>query len=443
MMLKDISKRISDAGGRVFYVGGYVRDQFIGKESKDIDVEIYGIEYSDLTAILSDYGEVDTIGKSFGIIKVKGVDIDFTMPRTERKTGDDHKNFEVSLDPYMKYKEACRRRDFTVNSIMKDVLTGEIIDYFNGRKDIENGIIRHVDDKTFVEDPLRVYRAVQFAGRFWFKIAPETLGLCMKIDLHFLPKERVFEEIMKLLMKSDNPSIGFEYMRELAIINKHFPILDKMIGCEQQPDNHPEGSVWNHTMMVVDEAAKLRCRSKNPEALMLAALLHDTGKPATRAIRKGKVTFYGHYDVGEAASIRFLKTITDDKRLIIAVSTLVKYHMNPIFLYNAHAKVSAVRRLANKCEIHELLLLHEADHKRTKSSDDECSNNVTAWFRDMIESNALDKKLEPLVKGRDLIELGLAPGPRFGEILNDAFERQIDGYSYEEIIDKIKENIGY
>jgi tRNA nucleotidyltransferase (CCA-adding enzyme) len=437
MILKDISKRISEVGGRVFYVGGYVRDQFIGKESKDIDVEIYGLDYSILIDILSIYGEIDTVGKSFGIIKVKGLDIDFAMPRTERKTGEGHKNFEVSVDPYMQYKEASRRRDFTVNSIMQDVLTGEIIDYFNGRKDIENGIIRHVDDKTFVEDPLRVYRAVQFAGRFGFAIAPETLDLCGKIDLHFLPKERVFEEIMKLLMKSDNPSIGFEYMRELAITKKNFPILDKMIGCEQQLDHHPEGSVWNHTMIVVNEAAKLRTKSKYPEALMLAALLHDSGKPATRVIRKGKITFYGHYDIGEAASIKFLKTLTEDKRLIIAVSTLVKYHMNPIFLYNSHAKVNAVRRLANKCDIHELLLLHEADHKKTGSSL-ASFNPVTDWFRDIIENNALDKKLEPLVKGRDLIELGFTPGPSFGEILDYAFERQIDGYSYEEIIHKIK-----
>jgi len=437
MILKDISKRISEVGGRVFYVGGYVRDQFIGKESKDIDVEIYGLDYSVLIDILSDYGEVDTIGKSFGIIKVKGLDIDFAMPRTERKTGGGHKNFVVSVDPYMPYKEGCRRRDFTVNSIMQDVLTGEIIDYFNGRRDIEGGIIRHVDDKTFVEDPLRVYRAVQFAGRFRFTIAPETLDLCRKIDLNFLPKERVFEEIMKLLMKSDNPSIGFEYMRELAITKKHFPILDKMIGCEQQLDHHPEGSVWNHTMIVVDEAAKLRTKSKYPEALMLAALLHDSGKPDTRVIRKGKVTFYGHYDVGEAASIKFLKTLTENKRLISAVSTLVKYHMNPIFLYNSHSKANAVRRLANKCDIYELLLLHEADHKKRGYSP-ASSNPVTDWFRNIIENNALDKKLEPLVKGRDLIELGFTPGPRFGEILDYAFESQIDGYSYEEIIDKIK-----
>jgi tRNA nucleotidyltransferase (CCA-adding enzyme) len=441
MMLKDISKRIADAGGRVFYVGGYVRDQFIGKESKDVDVEIYGIDCSVLMDILSDYGEVDTVGKSFGIIKVKGLDFDFTMPKTKRKTGAGHKDFEVSVDPYMPYKEACRRRDFTVNSIMQDVLTGEIVDYFNGRRDIEDGIIRHVDDKTFVEDPLRVYRAIQFAGRFGFTIAPETLELCRNIDLNFLPKERVFEEIMKLLMKSDNPSIGFEYIRELAVLKKHFPVLDKMIGCEQQLDHHPEGSVWNHTMMVVDEAAKLRYRSKYPEALMLAALLHDIGKPATRAIRNGKVTFYAHYDVGEAASIKFLKTITNDKRLTSAVSTLVKYHMNPIFLYNSHAKVSSVRRLANKCDIQELLLLHEADHKRMESSSAPGSNPVTNWFRDIIESNSLDEKMEPLLKGRDLIELGIAPGPRFGKILKDAYEMQMDGYSYEEIIGKVKDMI--
>ena len=225
MLLEDISRRISDAGGRVFYVGGYVRDKFIGIESKDIDVEIFGIDYPVLTDILSGYGEIDTVGKSFGIIIVKGLHIDFAMPKN---------------DPYMPYREASRRRDFTMNSIMQDVLTGEILDYYNGRKDIESGIIRHVDDETFVEDPLRVYRAVQFAGRFGFNIAPETLELCRTIDLSSLPKERVFEEIMKLLMKSDRPSIGFEYMRELGIIKKHFPVLDKMTG-QRVGAHHADG----------------------------------------------------------------------------------------------------------------------------------------------------------------------------------------------------------
>jgi tRNA nucleotidyltransferase (CCA-adding enzyme) len=426
MVLKDISRRISDAGGRVFYVGGYVRDKFIGKESKDIDVEIFDIDYPALVDILSDYGGIDTVGKSFGIIKVKGLDIDFTMPKN---------------DPYMPYREACRRRDFTMNSIMQDVLTGEIIDYYNGRKDIGAGIIRHVDDETFVEDPLRVYRAIQFAGRFGFTIAPETLELCSTIDLSFLPKERVFEEIMKLLMKSDRPSIGFEYMRELGIIKKHFPVLDKMIGCEQQPDHHPEGSVWEHTMLTVDQAASLRARSKYPEALMLAALLHDAGKPDCREIRKGKITFYGHDDAGEAAATSFLKTITSDKRLIEGVGTLVKYHMYPLFLYNSQAKAGAVRRLANKCDIQELLLLHEADRKRKGLPGDESCDPVIGWFRGMIESYSLDKKAEPLVKGSDLIALGLKPAPEFRRILDEAFEKQMDGYSYEEIMEKIKEKV--
>ncbi|HSN59013.1 MAG TPA: HD domain-containing protein, partial [Clostridiaceae bacterium] len=368
----------------------------------------------------------DTVGKSFGIIKVKGLGIDFAMSKT---------------DPYISYREASRRRDFTMNSIMQDVLTGEILDYYKGRDDIEAGIIRHVDDETFIEDPLRVYRAVQFAGRFGFIIAPETLALCRTIDLSCLPEERLFEEIMKLLMKSDRPSIGFEYMRELGIIKKHFPVLDRMIGCGQQPDHHPEGSVWYHTMLTLDQAASLRARSKHPEALMLAALLHDAGKPDCRQIREGNITFYGHDAASEAAAISFLKTITSDKRLVEEVGTLVKYHMHPLFLYNSQAKAGAVRRLANKCDIQELLLLHEADRKRKGLAGDESCDPVIEWFRGMIESYSLDKKAEPLVKGRDLIALGLKPGPQFRKILDEAFERQMDGDSYDEIMHVIKEMV--
>lgn len=436
-MLEEIAKTIQKEGGRIFYTGGYVRDSILGIPSKDIDVEVYNISPHSFLEILSRFGEIDIIGKSFGIIKIKSLDIDFSMPRRERKTGVSHKDFEVSVDPFMSFREACRRRDFTMNAILKDVLSEEIIDPFSGIKDIKNKTIRHINNTTFVEDPLRVYRAAQFAGRFGFSIDPETVELCKKIDLSFLPKERIFDELLKLLLLSDKPSIGFEYLREMRVIKKYFPQLYAMIGCPQSRIHHPEGDVWQHTMLVIDEAAKLRGKSKAPDVFMLAALLHDIGKPITTRKENGRITSRGHAEAGEQLAMEVLSLLTNDKKILSKTTELVKYHMHPLLLYKK-AKNPAIRRLANKCDIHEVLLLHEADYKG-RSLDTSDFNKIKKWYQEKIEKLSLEEKIEPLVKGRDLIKLGLEPGVHFGEILKHAFEMQLDGLSYENIIENIKE----
>ena len=167
-----IAGYVDEAGGRTYYVGGFVRDRLLGIENKDVDIEVHGIEPDRLFAILEKTGEPVTFGKSFGVYALRGETIDIAMPRRERAIGCGHRDFDVEVDPLIGTEAAARRRDFTVNSIMEDVLTGEIIDHFGGRQDIEAGIIRHIDPETFVEDPLRVLRAAQFAARFEFDVAP-------------------------------------------------------------------------------------------------------------------------------------------------------------------------------------------------------------------------------------------------------------------------------
>ena len=430
-MLERIIEAISAKGGTVYYVGGCVRDQLLGLEPKDIDVEIHGMTSEMLIDVLGPFGQLDLIGKSFGVLRIKGLDVDFSMPRTERNTGNGHKDFAIHVDPFMSCSEACRRRDFTVNALLQNAVTGEVVDPFNGLLDLQRKVIRHIDDQTFVEDPLRVYRAVQFAARFGFEIDKATLALCSEMDLSSLPRERVFGEIQKLLLKAERPSVGFQYLLEMGIIERDYPLLHQLVGCMQQPLHHPEGDVWTHTMMVVDQAAAIRDQSGNPLALMLAALLHDVGKPAARTMIEGKLAFHGHDDLGEPMAREFLATLTEDRDLTEKTLELVRYHMRPTFLH-PNGTDTTIRRLASKCNIGEVLLLHQADH--LGRGGERSFSHIREWFEEKIGRLSVKNGVEPLVKGRHLLELGMKPGPEMGAVLKQAFELQLEGHGFEEIL---------
>ena len=216
-MNKDIllASKVKEKGGRAFYVGGYVRDLLLNIPNKDIDIEVHGIAEKDLVAILNEIGEVDYYGRSFGIYALRHEDIEVALPRSEKVLGTGHRDFEISVDPDMGYKNAALRRDFTINALMMDVLSHEILDYFNGTDDLNKGIIRHVNDVSFVEDPLRVYRAAQFASRFGFKIDERTVELCKGIDTFVLSRERREEELKKALLKAERAEIFFECLKEM------------------------------------------------------------------------------------------------------------------------------------------------------------------------------------------------------------------------------------
>ncbi|MDY6069364.1 MAG: polynucleotide adenylyltransferase, partial [Opitutales bacterium] len=248
-----IATQAAALGGRAYYVGGCVRDSILGVHSKDTDVEIFGLSPEQIEKVLSKKFHFEAVGKSFGVWILKGLDIDVSMPRKERKNGLGHKSFEIIGDPNLSPKEACSRRDFTINAMLRDILSGEIIDPFDGQKDIEKKIIRHTSDK-FAEDPLRVLRAMQFAARFNFDVAPKTVGLCSNIPMENLPKERVFQEFKKLILKGKKISKGLAFLRDCNWV-KYFPELSAMVGCPQDPIWHPEGDVYTHTMLCMDSFA--------------------------------------------------------------------------------------------------------------------------------------------------------------------------------------------
>ena len=296
-MAQEIAAKVAAAGGRVYFVGGCVRDQLLHQDVKDIDIEVHGVSVDKLREILDSLGERTEMGASFGVFGLKHIGLDIAMPRKEQSTGLGHK-------------------DFAVNALMQDVLTGEILDFFGGRDDLERKIIRHVNDTSYVEDPLRVFRAAQFAARFGFTIAEETRRLSSEMGAAHLAGERVMGELQKALLKAARPSGFFEELRKMNQLSVWFPEAEALIGIPQPAEHHPEGDVWKHTMQVLDEAAALRGQAQHPLWLMLAALCHDFGKAAVTAEEKdGKIHAYGHEREGVAVARKFLARITGETKL--------------------------------------------------------------------------------------------------------------------------------
>ena len=249
-MARKVAELVAERGGRSYYVGGFVRDALLKIENKDIDIEVHGISHEVLSGILDSLGQRISIGESFGIFNLKGYSLDIAMPRKEEARGQGHRDFAIFVDPFIGTEAAARRRDFTVNALMRDVLTGEIVDHFGGREDLKNGILRHVNDDSFTEDPLRVLRGAQFAARFRLDVAEETIQLCRTVDLRHLPGERIEGELKKALLKADRPSVFFEVLRKMDQLDVWFPELKALIGVGQHAVYHAEGDVWNHTMNI-------------------------------------------------------------------------------------------------------------------------------------------------------------------------------------------------
>ena len=422
-----IADKVRGAGGRTFFVGGFVRDSILGErnDSVDTDIEVHGIMPQQLREILAEIGDPLSMGQSFGIYSLRGSNIDIAMPRKERRSGPGHRDFEVDVDPFIGTYEAARRRDFTINALMEDVLTGEVIDHFGGLDDIEKRIIRHVDPGTFAEDPLRVLRAAQFASRLGFRIAGETEDLCRGIDLGTLSRERVEGEMKKAMLKADKPSVFFNALRDMQQLDVWFPELEQLIGVEQDPVYHPEGDVWVHTMEVVDRAAVFRDRVAEPYAFMLLALTHDMGKAVTTEYIKGRIHAYEHETKGLPAVQRFLERITGDKSVTGYVLNMVPLHMRPnIAAFSRPAVKSTNRMFDEACAPEDLIWFAEAD--RPLFSGSEAFTGDRGFLLDRLEVYRRTMA-KPYVMGRDLIEAGLEPGEYYSELLAYAHKLRLAG----------------
>ncbi len=434
-----LARTVQTAGGRALLVGGCVRDALMGQAAKDWDVEVYGVEPAALRELLSRFGRVDTVGEAFTVYKL-GAHLDVSLPRRERKAGRGHRGFVIAGDPHMEIAEAARRRDFTINAILADPLTGEIIDPYNGRADLACKLLRAIAPDTFIEDSLRVLRAAQFAARFEFDIEPATVELCRTIDLTDLPAERIWGELEKLLLHATRPSIGCEWLAKLGATAQLFPELHALVGVPQESEWHPEGNVDVHSWLVVDRARELIDDLPYPKqvAVMLAALCHDFGKPATTEFIDGRIRSRGHDEAGIAPTNSFLdrlKIFTLDGYDVRAqVIELVRAHLLPGEFYKQREQLGdgAFRRLARRCELDLLYRVARADTLGRNAPWVARERWFDAVPQEWFIARARELEVEqqapaPLLLGRHLIELGLHPSPLFGRILSAVYDMQLDG----------------
>lgn len=415
-LARAIAADVAALGGRVYYVGGVVRDHLMGVDCKDIDVEVYGISPAALREVLARHGEVLEKGASFGVLGLRHSDLDVAMPRRERRTGDHHRDFDVAVDPTLSTREASMRRDFTINAMMEDVLTGELIDHWNGRRDLENRIIRCVSPATFSEDALRVFRAAQFAARLDARIDDGTLALCREIDVGRISHERVFEEMRKALLKARTPSVFFQELRRMNHLREFFPEVEACIGVEQNPRFHPEGDVFEHTMLVVDCAAALRDRAEWPLGFMMSALLHDLGKcVATEVQEDGRITSYGHEVQGLPLVERQMRCLTNQTKLIKYVLNQSELHMRPNMLAANQSRRKKTRAMFDLSVCPEdLILLSRAD--ASGKLDMPYNEENERFLRERLEDYRRIME-RPMVTGQDLLDAGLKPGENFGQLM--------------------------
>ncbi len=428
-MVQAFARAVEQAGGKAYLVGGVVRDEILGLPSKDFDFEVFGLEMEKVNEILKRFGNVKEVGQQFGVLNIQELDWDVALPRREKKTGEGHKGFDVTPDPTMTVEEAAKRRDLTINALSKDPLTGQIIDPLGGVEDIKNGILRAADPNTFSDDPLRALRVAQFAARFDFEVEPQTLQLVASQPLEQLPGERVFTEFTKMLLKGKKPSKGIDTLRQANLL-RYFPEIEALQGVPQDKDHHPEGDVYIHTNMVLDEAA--RQRTGDPAfdmPLMFGALCHDFGKPEfTQDLGDGRVKSLGHEEGGEAPAREFMNRMKAPKDLTNQVATLVSTHLRPVLMAE-RAKGGGYRRLArvlNEAGVSfELLVAVSKSDTLGRTTEKAIRRDTTLQDKFMQEANEYvlkatphgQKSLDDTVKGRDLIQRGFEPGPEMGKFL--------------------------
>lgn len=426
-ILKQVVEVVTRAGGRPIIVGGAVRDALLDIAAKDIDVEVFGLAPQLLEAAVARQFAIDKVGKAFGVLKIRGTPLDISLPRRESKSGTGHKGFDVSSDPFMSFEDAASRRDFTINAMGWNPLSKTLLDPFNGRGDLKNGILRHTSAK-FAEDPLRVLRGMQLAARFRLRAAPETVDLCQTMTPEGLAKERIFDEWKKLLTVSAQPSMGLTFLRQTGWV-RYFPELQATIDCPQDPRWHPEGDVWTHTLHCLDSFARHRVNNEYEDLVVgLGVLCHDFGKPCTTIIEGDVIRSPGHDVAGLSLTRCFLERMTTQVSLIEDVTKLVVEHMRPQSLYDAQASISAIRRLALRVgRIDRLLRVARAD-RMGRPPMDGTHFPAADWLRE----KALEEDLEraaptQILLGRHLLAMGVAPGPLVGHLLHDAYQAQLDG----------------
>jgi tRNA nucleotidyltransferase (CCA-adding enzyme) len=425
--LRQIEQLIRRAGGRTWLVGGCLRDLVLGRQPRDLDLEISGLPPGQLHALLTEHFSVQFVGKAFGVFKLQGLPVDISIPSRMVIDNESAQGLLRQSDPDMDIDEALARRDFTMNAMAWDPDTLELRDPFNGRADLDAHVLRHASDR-FREDPLRVLRGMQLAARFGLTAAPETVALCKTLTQDGQPSERLWEEWKRLLLQGITPSLGLQFLNECGWL-RFYQELAALQGCGQDPIWHPEGDVWIHTLHCLDWFAMERTGNHDDDLIVgLGILCHDFGKPATTTTDFGRITSRGHEPEGEAPTRRFLERLTHQDDLINEVIPLVLCHLHPRALHDANASDSAVRRLARQVKrIDRLVRVARADHAGRPPKPFDGFPAGTWLLERARRLEVEDQAPTPLIMGRHLMELGVLPGPDMGRLLDECYEAQLDG----------------
>lgn len=441
-IVKKIVAEIDHNGGRALLVGGAVRDLLLGLPVKDLDIEVHGLTIDELQATLSKFGQVSLVGKAFGVLRLHGLDpayasnelrrtgIDWSLPRVDSAG----RHPKVIIDPHMSLADAFKRRDLTINAMGIDLKTHELIDPWGGQEDLKKGILRAPDAALFVEDPLRLFRVMQFIGRFNMKPDKQLNEICAHMSLKGISVERIEAEFDKLLLKSKRPSLGIRWLLEIGRLHEIFPELAATIGVQQEPDWHPEGDVFEHAMQSLDAAAALEYTSDQEKLIVLyATLCHDLGKVTTTKKIDGRLRSFGHEDAGVPLAKSMLKRLTRRVELIDAIAKLVKHHMDPSQFIANGAKAPAYKRLAKKLApevtIQILAKVSLADSRGRNATSSlpltKDMPDIDEFLRNAQQSEVVHKPEDPVLLGRDLAGI-VEPGPKMGALLKKAYEIQID-----------------
>ncbi len=426
-MIKSIARRINSAGGRALLVGGCVRDEILGLPCYDIDCEVHGLAPEKLKALLMEFGEIDAGGEKYGIFTIKGEGLDFALPRREEKTGTGHKDFVVFADPDLSPEAAAARRDFTVNAIMRDALTGEYVDPYGGMEDLRCGVLRAVPGGQFEEDPLRVLRGAQFAARFNLVPDEETIESMRRMPLDSLSGARVYGEMKKALLMAERPDIFFRVLERADALSFWFPELAALRKALQNPLYHPEGDAFEHTMLTLDAAAEIRGRMRDPLAFMLAVLTHDLGKAvSTKLNEKGAWQAIGHEYTGIPLCESMLSRLGAAKADIAYAKNMCALHMRVHVCYYNKSRVSRTNVLFDESICPEELAWLVICDTRGTGKAREAADVEEAFIMERLEAFK-QAAARPMPDARMLMELGIEAGPKLKQALALARERVLCG----------------
>jgi tRNA nucleotidyltransferase (CCA-adding enzyme) len=435
-IIEDIATAVQRIGGRALLVGGCVRDTQLGLTPKDLDLEIHGLDVATVKGLLGTFGTVKTVGEAFGVFLLhEHPGLDISIPRRDNTIGTGHRDFDVTTDPHMSIEDAAVRRDFTMNSMAYDLLTGELFDFYGGMDDLRHGLLRVTDPITFIEDPLRAMRAAQFCARFDLTPTGATVRLIQSMDLSSLSGERLFAEFEKLLL-SKRPGLGLTMMYTLNLL-RFFPEIKALLGVEQEPEWHPEGDVFTHTVLALDSAVLLRTHEPAIDrVLMWAVLTHDFGKPSVTAFVDGRWRSRGHEDASEVPVRSFFGRMGGvPQTLVDQCVVLAEHHLAPAQYTKkgSEAGSAAYRRLARKLNAVGLTVF---DLHRVSTADQFGRTTLAAQAKQFpagddflvqaILAGADKPEYKDVVLGRHLLALGYAPGPHLGPMLARCREVQIE-----------------